>query len=291
MELPDSPVVSIGMPVLNCERTLPVTLRSIRNQTLREWELLVIDDGSDDSTVDQANAVKDPRIRVLADGLHEGLPARLNQAVHLSRGKYFARMDGDDVAFPQRLARQVAYLDAHPGVDLLAASVVVFQGQGKIIGQRIMRESHAWICRRPWASFPMPHPTWMGRMNWFRAHPYNPAAIRCEDQELLLRTYKQSRFAGMEEVLLGYREDRIALAKICRGRRNHVKALVRRFWAEGCYLRMFAAVLGHSARLIEDIVAVASGLNHRLLRQRATPAPAGVTQDWQSVWTLNDSSP
>lgn len=281
---PCTPVVSIGMPVRNCEKTLPIAIRSILNQTFPHWELLVVDDGSSDGT---AAGIGDPRIRVVADGFHAGLPARLNQAVRLSRGKYFARMDGDDVSFPERLARQVSYLEAHPEVDLVAASVLVFKGEGEVIGQRTMREPHAWICRRPWASFPMAHPTWMGRSKWFRANPYSPAAVRSEDQELLLRTYKHSRFAGLADVLLGYREERLLLGNLCLGRVHYVKAVVRQAAADREYTHALAGLAGHSMRLLADVMAITSGLDYRILRHRATPAPEEVVAKWNSVWALN----
>lgn len=286
MNPPCNPVVSIGMPVRNCEKTLSIAIRSILNQTFPHWELLVVDDGSSDGTA-AAAGIEDPRIRVMADGFHAGLPARLNQAVRLSRGKYFARMDGDDVAFPERLARQVRYLEAHPEVDLVAASVLVFKGEGEVIGQRTMREPHAWICRRPWGSFPMAHPTWMGRREWFQANPYSPAAVRSEDQELLLRTYRHSRFAGLADVLLGYREDRLLLGNLCRGRIHYVKAVVRQAAADREYTQALAGLAGHSMRLLADVMAITSGLDYRILRHRATPAPEEVVAKWNSVWALN----
>src|SRR5690242_15629888 len=176
------PLITIGMPVRNCERTVEAAIRSILNQTCGSWELLIIDDASEDTTAKVASQFRDRRIHLLSGGVHAGLAARLNQAVRQGSGRYFARMDGDDVSFPQRLERQVAYLEARPEVDLLAAGIVLFKGAGQIIGERRIREDHDWICRRPWGGFPMPHPTWMGRMQWFRSNPYDESVLRAEDQ-------------------------------------------------------------------------------------------------------------
>ena len=71
-------------------------------------------------TVNLARAYTDPRIRVFADEKHKGLVARLNQAIGHSRGRYFARMDGDDVSYPERLALQVEFMERHPETDLVA---------------------------------------------------------------------------------------------------------------------------------------------------------------------------
>src|SRR5271157_2334580 len=97
----ECPTVSIGMPVYNCARTLDIAIRSIVKQTFPNWELLLIDDGSADETVGICRSFCDPRVQVIADGAHKGLVARLNQAIDLSRGRYFARMDGDDVCYPE----------------------------------------------------------------------------------------------------------------------------------------------------------------------------------------------
>jgi glycosyltransferase involved in cell wall biosynthesis len=282
-----SPRISIGMPVRNSERSIATAICSILHQTFSDWELLVLDDGSSDSTVAVSSSFHDQRIRLMSDGFHSGLPARLNQAVRVSRGRYFARMDGDDVAFPERLARQAAYLDCHPEIDLVASSVVVFQSDGRVIGQRKLRDSHEWLCGRPWASFPMPHPTWMGRIEWFQAHPYHSAAVRCEDQELLLRAYQHSRFGAIEDALLGYREDRLGLSNLVRGRINYACAAAQHFWDGQQYGCALACLAGHTMRLFIDCFAVTSGLNHTVLRHRARPAPANVMGDWKSVWSLN----
>jgi glycosyltransferase involved in cell wall biosynthesis len=172
------PLVSIAMPVRNCERTVRRAVNSILRQSLSNWELLLLDDGSTDGTLEIARSICDPRIRLFADGQQMGLVPRLNEAVRLAEGNLLARMDGDDVAFPDRLRRQVEFLDEHPEVDLAGCGVLVFRSGGEVLGKRSVVETHEKICRRPWAGFPLGHPTWMGRIEWFRLHPYDPAAIR-----------------------------------------------------------------------------------------------------------------
>src|SRR4051812_45056228 len=95
-----TPVVSIGMPAFNSGKSIASSISSILHQSYGSWELLVMDDGSTDETVRVANGFGDQRIRVVADGQHRGLPTQLNRAVQLGRGKYFARMDADDIAYP-----------------------------------------------------------------------------------------------------------------------------------------------------------------------------------------------
>lgn len=92
------PLVSTGMPVFNCQQTLNTAVQSILNQTYSNWKLIMIDDGFQDRTLDIAHSFHDPRIKVVSGGQNQQLPIRLNQAIALSRGKCFARMDGDDVS-------------------------------------------------------------------------------------------------------------------------------------------------------------------------------------------------
>jgi glycosyltransferase involved in cell wall biosynthesis len=278
------PLISIGMPALNCERTIALAISSVLDQSYGNWELLVVDDGSQDRTVQIVSRFSDPRIRLLADGRHQGLPKRLNQAIQASGGRYFARMDGDDICYPQRLERQLRFLQAHPDVDLVGSAVLVFKGEGHALGFRPYRSSHEQICRTPWSNFHIAHPTWLGKLGWFRTHRYREDAVRMEDQELLLRTWRTSRFAGLPEILLGYREESLALRRIVLGRLNYCKALLRQAQhVRGSYFAIRGA-LSHGAKTTVDTVAVLSGLRYHLLRHRARPLTSEMAHRWEQVW-------
>lgn len=281
----DGPLISIAMPVFNCERTLALALRAIILQTYRNWELLLIDDGSGDGTLRVAEAFADPRIRFVHDSLHLGLPARLNQAVGLAKGAYLARMDGDDVSFPQRLSVQLRFLREHPDIDLVGTGMLVFRGDGEPLGIRPCSSTHEEICRRPWAQFALGHPTWMGRTEWFRRNPYREDALRVEDQDLLLRTWKHSRFAGIPEVLVGFREDSLSLRKILTGRLNYSRALLADASTRGEYRDCMKGAVAHTAKALLDVAAVATGLDYRVLRGRARPLPDDVAIAWRGLWS------
>lgn len=278
------PRVSIGMPVYNCAATLGVALRSILNQTFSDWELILLDDGSADTTVEIARSFKDARIRVIADGVHKGMPALLNDAISLSTGEFFARMDGDDVCYPERLALQVKYLEHHPQIDLLGGSVLVFGQGGKPLGTRKGSISHEQICGRPWAGFDLAHPTWMGRIGWFRKHLYHLDAGRCCDQDLLLRTYESSRFAVLPELVLGYREEKLTLRKILADRYCVCKSLLREAFEHGNYPVAVTGVISQNLRGLVDVFAVTTGLNYRVLRHRAMPLEESMKGPWSQVW-------
>jgi len=304
------PLVSIGMSVRNNEKSLSSAVRSILNQTMTSWELILVDDGSSDQTVPLARrfAEADGRIRLVADGARKGLPERLNETIDASRGRYYARMDGDDVAYPERLRRQVEYLDAHPGVDLAGAWAIVFGTGGRPFGKRTGAEHHEAICARPHAGFPLIHPTYMGRIEYFRRNRYRTEAVRCEDQDMLLRTfddhppplkgglaksqdqdllirsYHTARFANVPEILLGYREERIDLRKTLTSRYYLIKSLWHELCCQGRPLLASRAVVEQVLKGALDVVAVKTGLNYRLMRHRARPATATELQTWSQVW-------
>ena len=107
--------ITIGIPFYNAETYLADAIRSIFAQTYQDWELILIDDGSTDRSVEIARAVKDPRVRVISDGQNNRLPYRLNQITALARFDLVGRMDADDLISPAKFEKQKSILDAHPG--------------------------------------------------------------------------------------------------------------------------------------------------------------------------------
>jgi glycosyltransferase involved in cell wall biosynthesis len=279
-----TPLVSIGLPAWNCEETLGAALRSIVQQRYEKWELLLMEDGANDGTVRVARQFGDPRISVCTDGRHKGLVARLNEAVGRARGKYFARMDADDVAYPERLERQVKYLEEHPEVDLVGCRMLMFRGEGIAFGWRPTPETHEEICRAPANGIPLAHATLMGRTGWFRAHAYEADFPLAEDQVLLLRSYATSRFACLPEILYGCREEELRLRKILGGRYGFTKGVVRELGGRREYLAAASAVVKQVAKAHVDVFAVMSGLKYRVLRHRARRLRDEDLQRWREVW-------
>src|SRR5947209_5635284 len=115
----DDPKASVLLPAFNAEEHLPHAIESILCQTFDDFELLVIDDGSEDGTFDIAKhyAERDPRVVVVQCGTNGGIAKALNQGIDLARGEYIARMDADDWSYPYRLERQIEFMEAHPEID------------------------------------------------------------------------------------------------------------------------------------------------------------------------------
>jgi glycosyltransferase involved in cell wall biosynthesis len=196
--------VTIGLPFYNCATTLATTIRSIFAQQYQDWELLLIDDGSTDGSLEIARAVNDPRVRVVHDGLNRRTSFRANELTELARGELLARMDGDDLMHPARLARQVAVFDAHPEVDVLGTGICAIDEQHTPLGTGYLQpiDPHpATVLRRGLFA----QPTIMGQTAWFRRHAYDGAYVRSEDFELWCRTCRLGNFAHLPEPLLFYR--------------------------------------------------------------------------------------
>lgn len=264
------PLLTVAMPIYNAGLHLRPAVLSIVQQTFVEWELLLIDDGSTDRALEGINDIVDARIRIIRDGQNQGLAARLNQAIDLARGKLFARMDQDDISHPERFARQVKLLRSDATIDLVGTWCLTISERGKIVGTLPGLETHRDICRRPWLGFYIPHPTWMGRTEWFRRHRYaSPGPYFCEDQEMLLRTYANSSFRVIPEILLAYRlRERISWKKARKTRLAWYRIQREYFLNHSEYLNMFLATIAVVVRLAVDVF--------KALRQRVP-----ILKEWQ----------
>jgi Glycosyltransferases involved in cell wall biogenesis len=195
------PLVTIGIPVYNCERFIALAVKSVQNQSYQNFELIITDDGSKDKTVEILREFNDPRIRLIVDGENHGISYRLNQQIDLARGKYFCRMDGDDVMFPDRLERQVAYLESHTGVDVVGSSAVVIGDENEIIGSRYYSDKGDAI---PCEGFI--HPTVMGKTEYFLKYHYRDEVKGVEDVDLWTRSRGQSTFICLNLPTMFYRD-------------------------------------------------------------------------------------
>lgn len=248
------PLVTIAMPIYNAGRYLRPAVNSIVQQTFADWDLIIIDDGSSDNATETIRDICDPRIRVLRDGANRGLAARLNEAIDLARGEYFARMDQDDISYPDRLARQLAMLEQNPELDLVAVRCVAIDADNELAGALPFALTHDEICTSPWRGFHLPHPTWMGRITWFRRHRYaTPGPFFCEDQELLLRSNRESRFATVPEFLFAYRvRAEINWRKTVRTRKTLLAIQLRQFLAMRQFYFCVLAVIAFITRVSMD---------------------------------------
>lgn len=199
------PKVTVLMPVYNGAPFLRTTLESILAQTFSDFEFLIIDDGSTDSTVEIIQSFQSPRIRLLSNPKRLKLSGALNRGLDEARGTYIARMDADDLSLPDRLEKQVALLDSSPEIGLCGGWVRKF-GMGRDEINRF--PEHAGQVRS-YALFdcPFAHPTVMLRKSFFDRHTlrYDGQYYPTEDYELWSRTLDLFPSVNIPEILLDYR--------------------------------------------------------------------------------------
>ena len=123
-----APAISVLMAAYNGSAWLPETLASLDAQTFVDFEVIVVDDGSTDDTLAFLEAWPDPRVRVVAAETNRGPVEARNRAFALARGRYIAALDQDDICLPERFARQIAYLEAHPEVVLVGTAARTLRG-------------------------------------------------------------------------------------------------------------------------------------------------------------------
>lgn len=201
----ENQLVTIGIPTYNVGRFIGQTVKSVLNQTYTNFELIITDDGSTDNTVEEIKKFNDPRIKLLVDGENHGISYRLNQQIDLAKGKYFVRMDGDDLMFPDRVEKEIAYLEQHPEVDVVGTGAVIIDDDNNIIGERQDRIT----CKTPGDvinNTPFIHPTVCGRIEFFKKHKYEEELCGVEDKDLWCRGIVDSSYAIIQEPLLFYRD-------------------------------------------------------------------------------------
>jgi glycosyltransferase involved in cell wall biosynthesis len=201
--------VSVVMPAYNAASTVESAMRSVLAQTFGALELIVIEDGSSDGTaaVVERVAGEDERVRVLRNERNLGLIRSIQRGLEAARGEYVARMDADDLCAPERIERQVAFLEAHPGIAVVGSRYRLFSESPA--DARVDPAHDAFYTadgiRR--GRTPVPHPTACFRAALIaRYGTYDPAWANAEDHELWARWYAQgARFAVLPERLLDYR--------------------------------------------------------------------------------------
>jgi glycosyltransferase involved in cell wall biosynthesis len=205
----DVPLISVCMPAYNAERYVAEAVESILNQTLGDFEFLIVDDGSTDGSrrILEGYAARDPRIR-LTSRPNTGYLVALNEMLAAARGEFIARMDADDVALPVRFERQVPYLRAHPEVLALGSRVLLVDPEGAPLCDMCKLQAHEEIDRTHLEkTMAMCHPAVMARVEALRrVGGYRPECYTAEDLDLWLRLAEIGRLANLPEVLLKYRQ-------------------------------------------------------------------------------------
>ena len=201
-------MISVVLPVYNCPEYVGQAIESILAQTFSEYELLIIDDGSTDETPSVLARYKDHRLRLFTQS-NRGLAATLNRGIELARGQYIARQDQDDISYPDRFAKQIAFFEAHPNCALLGTWAEIWRGNSKSDRQHKHPSENALLHYELLLNNPFVHSSVMiRRLAIDHVGPYCTDSRRQppEDFELWSRIARLYEVANIPEVLHIYRE-------------------------------------------------------------------------------------
>jgi GT2 family glycosyltransferase len=202
------PRVSVLMAVYNGERYLKQAVESILAQSFEDFEFIVVDDGSTDSSLKSLEqyAARDTRIRFITLP-NAGLTRSLNEGLAIATGEFVARMDADDIAMPQRFARQVAFLDAHPDIALVGCGYELIDEKDRILDMEIpVGDDEAIQHRHLRGLTTICHPCVMARRQSLASiGGYDESFRVAQDLDLYLRLGEIGRLANLPAVLMKYR--------------------------------------------------------------------------------------
>ena len=217
-----TPKISILMAVFNCSTTLKDSIDSVLMQTFKDFEFIIINDGSTDDTLRIIEGYEDDRIRLINNEKNLGLIKSLNLGLREVSGKYIARMDGDDIAMPDRLSIQFNYLEKNKDVFLLGSSALIIDEYGCVIKKARITKGRDVSKILPTGNC-LIHPSIM-----FRTIPnlfYREKMLHCEDYDFYLRLVTEGRILeNIDKPLIKYRISPNSISR--------TKALLQRRQAE-----------------------------------------------------------
>ena len=228
----DSVFVSICIPFYNAELTLLDAVRSVFAQTHKSWELILIDDGSTDRSLELAQSIDDPRVTVYSDGKNLKLAGRLNQVISMAKYDYIARMDADDLMSPNRIEILLSILESNKEYDLASCGTYSIKDDSSYNGYRGANENNYTFEGLISKSQGFLHAGLVARKSWYERNNYNESLPLGQDSDLWLRASKAGDFRAIsiKDPLYMYREEgNVTSQKLLRAykleRNNHAKMI------------------------------------------------------------------
>ncbi len=195
------PLVSVIIPAYNCSEYINDALESISNQTYKNIEIVVVDDRSTDGTWELINQYKskENRLRPFRNSKNLKIAKTLNRAISESKGKYLARMDGDDIKLPTSIEKQVAYMESNEGVVIVGTNAYICDEKMNKINEREYAVSDDAIRIKIFRYSPFTHASILLRASAVPDNPYQLDWV--EDYDLYFRLGKEGKFANIPEPL------------------------------------------------------------------------------------------
>lgn len=196
--------ISVLMSVFNADQYLRMAIESILNQTFSDFEFIIINDGSTDNTANILASYNDPRIVTATNEVNIGLTKSLNKGLDLAQGEYIARMDADDISMPNRLGKQVAFMDTHPEIGVCGSWARAF---GDRDGLHMLPDDNNSIKCRMLFQNSLVHSSVIIRKSIIEKYnlAYDEQYSKAQDYALWLTCLQHTRLANIPDTLVGLR--------------------------------------------------------------------------------------
>lgn len=263
--------ISVGIPIYNAEKFLENAIKSVLNQTYQDFELILINDGSTDGSLEIAKKYEkiDSRVRVIHDGQNKRLPTRLNELILDSKFDFIARMDADDIMHPQRLEKQFNLLN-NSNYDLVSTSYCTIDANDRVISTRTIKKDKLFLENFILGNYYILHPSILARKSWYLNHLYDPNFDRAEDYELWIRSLVDHSFniKIMCEPLMFYRED----GSISKNKQilsyKATNMILDKYYNELGFLRYFQGKVRNNLKIIALSLLYSKKMESFLLKRR-----------------------
>ncbi|MCH7315764.1 glycosyltransferase family A protein [Acinetobacter sp. ANC 3882] len=225
-------MISIGIPFYNAEAYLEDAIKSVLAQTFQEWELILVDDGSIDGSLNIAKKFEqlDARVRVLSDGLNKKLPARLNEIISEAKFNLIARMDADDLMDVERLEKQYDFLIKNPEYDLVTTGMYSIDQHNKVLGKRLPENRIMQADEILGGLTNLLHASMLAKKQWCLRNTYRENNALAEDYELWLSAAIKNdlKYYVLQEPLYYYREvENVKKEKMIKGYNTQIEVINR----------------------------------------------------------------
>jgi len=197
------PKVTVFIPVYNREQYIGDAIQSILAQSFSDFEILLIDDGSTDHSVEIMRSYSDTRVQIVCNERNLGIPRTRNKGLELARGEYIAMLDSDDRAYPERLEKQVGFLDSHPDYVQVGSWCQMMDAQGRPL-KKIKRQpvSPEDVDVELLFRCSLSNRSIMGRTGILREYGYRNDYPRCQDYDLHVKLAKNYKLGNIPECLV-----------------------------------------------------------------------------------------
>lgn len=206
---------TVLMPVFNGEQHLKSSIESILNQTFKNFTLLIINDGSTDSSADIVKQINDSRIVFIENEVNMGIVKTLNRGIELINSEYIIRMDSDDIAKPERFKKQINFMDNNPNIAVSGTATSLFRVESKKKKRRIIPSKPSEVRSELFFNTPLQHPTVILRNSILKENEYlyRTKYKHSEDFGLWQEIATTYDIANLNEVLLDYRVHELSLTQ------------------------------------------------------------------------------